>query len=577
MGSFSGGSIGEVASRLQAIAATNIGAVAGSHASGSLSARFESIAGEVDELVGIARTRSAEIESEIGALREKVRGLSGTEDALDGTLLIKQDNQTIAALKHRNNYWREGLLGFEGADGEKIESHLRSRPVAAAAAAVLGHPIVLARVPSAEGVRSFDVIPTRVLSPPEGYLDRDVAKQAAVNLLAENRGTTGIITYDGLSTPERWHVLAADFDSSPRTVAREKKKMFGRTNTRTSVEEVRLEHTTDDVRIVVTTNNNAKASVIRAAWPEGRTTPINAEELNQLGMTHAYKSELAVTNGKIIDLEAEAQTIRYAIGNIKPLREQLIAQKRLLGELAVVPDKPGKFGPATWEGTQLGILTDSTSIGMGFDEAAMATHIALPGVTPSDAALKASAMKSDKLLFVMQDAEGTSHIVFSDRHAGLYDNFASETWTGDVRAVVNPVNRTIHSGVNGHSNEPITTAAKSFDQNETTLHDWLRNSIIGKPEVSVEGQNFGRFTKWSEEEPGRVLYGTNINDAIDEAMRYLELEPSPGQRYIVSGPKKGHTSQFALIRGEGPPYDSTSYMHESVVAIMHEGQVFRRR
>ncbi len=567
MANISAGTVSEVLASVRRVAALDIGEVVASHGAGSLLDAFSGLADEVDTVASSARSRVEAIDSELLALRDRCKELDGTVDALDGVSLLKSSDESVELLRARNDFWQAGQLGT---DGELIEQQIRRGPVAAEAARLLGYPVAVAKIPTSDGLVTSHLVPTRIISPPEGFLKFEDAHDAAIHFQSEHPRTTGLITREPHSAINRFHVLAAEFDSSPRTIHQVEKKAFGRTKERLVQKEVLLEPTTDGVKWIIRTDNGLHTPSQVASWPEGRSTPIPHDGLTASGVAYRHKSEITEVQGRIAELDEAQKLIRAEIGGVKTTRDQIIEGRSAVGKLAVLPDKPGSGNPSDWELAPIAQHSDGFDVRVAFDEKNMTTTIPLPGMSVAEAAYKATTIDAPTQVAIMQDASGVPHLTFTDLGSDVQARILPRSDSPDFRAFVNPVTGDITYLAHGTQTAHVQIRPEMSEQSLARLGKLVETEFLRKP-VQKNNQHI-TFDWVNETEPTKVLQASNLDEAIAESKSLVgEFPDFP--HYIVKVP--GAPGRFALLQDNfrvhtGNRWTGKDGFHDSVIAIVQQ-------
>ncbi len=576
MSSISAGKASEIVSGLRRIASNVDGALAVDHGGGTLATRLEGLTRELDDSLGLARARMSEIDSRIEQLRARVKDLDGVDDAVEGVSLLKNSEEAVAALRERNNYWSDGFLG---AEGDLIEQQIRSGPVAAEAARLLGYPVGVAHIPTPDGPVSAYIVPTKIVSPVAGFPSFDDARQAANQYLSESPRSTMVILYDGVSVPDRNHLLAANLDTSPRTVTSSVNGKLGKKKTSTRVEGVEIQKTTSDHWWIIQSDNSLANTDSKqlADWPEGRSTPFGHDNvLSGRGLVARHKSERTNALEALDDLDEERFNLKAAADEVIQVRSHLMENRWLLNKLDNLPDHPGEAGMAEWEAGGLGEALHGESLSVEFNITNMAAHIAMPGSTVAEATLQASKMNADKLIAVMQDSSGTPHITFTNVGTNLDLTNFLDRGHPDMRAIINPKTDEvfqIRDQVATRIGTRITSGrVRQRQMEDQRIYDWVSEHVVGRPaKPGVEGVGKIEMSNWNDDEPAFILKADNLSDALIEAKSMISPN-SPVPTYVLSLPP--FPNKFVLINtNQSHAWGYRDNFHPFIRAVIQRGKV----
>ncbi len=539
----------------------------------SLALRLETVASQVDDLVTEALHEKNLILSKVSELEDKVATLrAGPQDSLDGVRLLVADDadKTIKALREASTIWDSGLL--PETSQALIEAQIRSKPLNARAASLLGHPIATAVIPTAnEAPHQLMVIPDTVVSPPQGYVNEHAYAEAARNYLADNPNRTTVMARESYGSQEakRFHLLSAPIDTTPRTVV-EKIKGWFRTTEQTVEKDVTLVFNTDATSWPI----NGKGVFLehpkkRDPWPEGHRTFLSATEMDDLGLTRRHVSETAHVKEELAVLQRTAEDISRSIREIKPYRDGIIAAKTAVGTLnsemrqvSTNFDRAGERTAKQWE--EMPLLTyrngDEVHIAtLAWDEQNHVITLPTPHRTVAETIAAASLNKSRNIIAVMQDSTGVNHLAFTNINPG---GFRSLSWDDiewarrnpDVRALVNPVTREV---VYASSNTRRTTRLPElFDSPsnaslETRLQKWCADNLVGQ-NAMVDDHYNTELAPWSDGATVRMLEARSFSMAQREAVGRAGLRPDPAVFLMEAPTHLAPHRRYFLMRSTVP-------------------------
>ncbi len=555
--------VGDTLARLRKIANVDFDSLIRLQAEGSLTATFDDLTRECDEVVAAARARKKALEAQQRELDLRIESLSGTQNAVDGVILLEPSEEAINMLRTRSSMWSGGHID---SSAPLIEAQLRNKPVAAEAARYLGQPVAVVNVPTSEGQVDLNLIATRVLSPPQGYKLFEDAEKAAAQFNSELSGNTSIVVFDGASSPERWHLLGADLNSGTRRITKESKGMFGGKKVKEVEAPVTAAPTSPTVRGIITTDNR-KIGFDKSgmeSWPETYSTPLSTRELLDQGLASRYESDLTSALRQRDEVAAELDEIRSTATRIAPFRNRLINNASFVNETTLV-DAPGVGSSSTWERETL-LQSGDKRIAPVFNSEELATNIPLPGMTPGEAMLYAASNTYPQHVAIMQDSAGPSHMVFLD----AFDFSELHSLHPDLRGIIkrDELSAWIVEAATKENPARLVKAFQTpYEAEVARTVEWV-NDLVQRNERPVPGKNTW-FKHWQDGGvPIYMLKADTLDTAIAEA-RNIDMGGSKPV-HLVELPANAR-AKYGLLRQDDNVSWSKSDVFQPYVKAVFQG------
>ncbi len=425
----------------------------------------------------------------------------------------------IERLRAASSYWSQDLLAHQKAT---LEQSLRSaRYTNAEAAAMLGQPIATANVPvsvarrGAIEVSQLHLVPSRIASPPAGFCFEDDAIQKSLDLVKQTPGITIIGTQD--SSRGYFHLAEVQTDTSPRTLSSARR--FGRAS-KTFTTPVEIAVNDSKVWFVRLTDGSLyrQTDLKRTPWPDGFSTPMTLDELSANGVSSPFKSLLTMTKeaGKT-NFEA-AESVEEALVDLARVRVGIRNQKVDLAATTGMLDKPGRGSPELWEVEPIVRSDDGNTTLPALNPESRRFSQPLQNVSVREGVMHATQTKPPRgavATAVMQDSDGTPHLVYLDNITLPGTGDQNTTYHHDLRALIDHRDGQVWLRESDDIGRITTiSSAKANPKVALNIESIFRELFEGKTYSQVRDKYFMRF---AEDEAIRVLDTSDYNLAAQRA------------------------------------------------------------